>query len=175
MKNTILSVISVIVLGGSVYAIVALAPQFIEQVGPRETKNFPVAPDFTLVDLSGGNVTLSDLRGRDVLLVFWTSWNDVSLDELKALDDYKAHFAPQTLEIIAVNSQESADVVRRVASRYGLSLTILLDTDGVVGEKYHIGVLPLAVFIEASGLEAKALVGPQTKEQIEAEIAKMHQ
>jgi len=34
----------------------------------------PPAPDFALIDLSGNEVSLSDLRGKPVLLNFWTTW-----------------------------------------------------------------------------------------------------
>ena len=76
--------------------------------------------------------------------------------------------------VLAINSVEGPDVVKKIKADNGLSLKILMDGEGAVGELYGIGVLPLTVFINKSGLKVGAVTGPLTLKEIEDEIAKLH-
>src|SRR4051812_45465448 len=61
------------------------------------------APDFTLTTLSRGMVTLSQYRGRPVLLNFWASWCKPCREELPdIIAAYDAHHA-DSLEVLAIN------------------------------------------------------------------------
>lgn len=176
MKNVALTLVAVAVLGLSIYLIIQLAPQFLEKIGPKAgLEKFPLAPDFALRDLSGKEIKLADLRGKDIVLSFWTSWNSASIKEIKTLNDYSIHYAPEDIEILAVNSEEDPDAVKKIQTKNSWSLKTLLDTEGEAGELYNIGVLPLTVFIDKSGLEISAIARPLTLQEIEKEISNLHQ
>lgn len=84
-------------------------------------------------------------------MTFWTSWNEISLEQLKILNDYDG-------VVLAVNSQEDAVLVKDSAVIF-TNLKILLDVEGEVGELYGITVLPLTVFIDKNGFEVRKTIG----------------
>ncbi len=168
MKRTLVFISSLIILGVCVYFIVAVAPQFLANINSKSgLDKIPLAPDFTVNDLSGKKVHLVDLRGKKVILFFWTTWNNVSLEQMKMVHDYTAHYAGKDLLVLAVNSQEGADVVKKAALGDNASFSTLLDTDGEVGTAYSIGVVPLYVFVDSAGLSVNRVTGPLSAKTFE--------
>ena len=126
-------------------------------VGPYKDK---LAPDFTLNSLDGDPVTLSQLRGKPVLLIFWATWCSqcrIELDYWKtAYDDY----ADQNLEILAVNVGESESQVSDFAEEKGLNIKVLLDSDSDVSDSYLGGRgIPRNFFIDGDGFIRAVVIG----------------
>ena len=127
------------------------------------------AHDFTLNDLDGNLVSLSDFRGRPVIVNFWATWCApcrIEMPELQAA--YDKH-QDDGLAILALDQDEPAEV----ASAYfydemGLGFTPLLDEGSEVSTQYgSYGVLPSTYFINASGTVSAIHRGPLTLSQIE--------
>jgi len=70
------------------------------------------APDFSLASAAGDTVTLSDLRGKVVLLNFWASWVEGSGGARAQLDALQADLGEQGLQVVNVNSWDSAASMR---------------------------------------------------------------
>ena len=161
-KNLIYIGPFLIILFGSVYLLTNLAPKFFTSISPNtEVKERVVAPNFG---------PLSDFLGKRVILIFWTSWNDVSLNQLQIIDDYYRSIPNEDIAVLAVSTGEDAKAVEAVLAKKSISARVLLDTDGAVGEAYGVGFLPLTVFIDRAGLEASRIVGPMTLEEIKAQL-----
>lgn len=109
------------------------------------------APDFTLVDLEGNAVTLSDLRGRPVVLNFWATWCPPCRLEMPELQETQRDYAEQGVVVLTVNQDESAAQVQSFFDEIGLTLQAVLDDDGDVGIAYGAFYLPSTVFINADG------------------------
>lgn len=63
-----------------------------------------IAPDFTLVDETGEKVTLSELRGRNVVLVFYPlDFSSVCTRELKDIAAVASRFAAQNAEVLGIS------------------------------------------------------------------------
>jgi len=128
------------------------------------------APDFTLKTLDGGEVTLSDLRGRPVLINFWASWCvpcRVEMPELvRAYEENKeAGFV-----ILGVNLtyQDSLTEVKAFAQEFGMTFPVLLDETGeVTDDLYRLRGLPLTVFVNREGVITRLHLGAMTREQID--------
>ena len=140
------------------------------QLLKSETGNQGIfAADFTLLDLEGNEIQLSDFRGQVVILNFWTSWNPLALEQLKILNDYFEQSQKEAV-ILAINSQEDEEVVRNIQRRSNYSLTILLDKKGEVGELYQIGVLPITFFIDEESFQVRSFVGLLSVDDINTQL-----
>lgn len=144
------------------------APGYLQILEPKtELKNLLITPDFELEDLDGQRLKLSDMRGRQIILSFWTSWNQQSIEQIKMLNSWQKLPKFKETAILAINSLEQKTTVKAIKQKENIDLTILLDQNGEVGEIYGIGVLPLTVIIDKGGLELKRLTGPATLDEIQ--------
>jgi thioredoxin-dependent peroxiredoxin len=96
------------------------------------------APDFTLPDQDGNEVTLSSLRGRTVVLYFYPK-DDTPGCTTQACDlrDRTADFAERGATVLGI-SPDSAASHRRFADKFGLPFTLLADADHAVAEAYGV-------------------------------------
>ena len=118
------------------------------------------APDFSLVDLNGNRVSLSDFRGRPILLNFWT-YCDICKEELPYIQQvYKnrASLLPD-LVVLAVNVSQRADQVQEFVSYYGFTFEFLIDTWATVASDYYIHDIPTSFFIDRNGIIQDVHIG----------------
>ena len=116
----------------------------LKQLGP--------APDFTILDSRQDEVTLSDYKGKNaVLLFFWTTWCPFCQREIKSLSDRYASLVKDGLEVFGVNVGERSEVVERFVNSNFLSFRVLLDQDTVVATKYALLGVPTYVLIDKEG------------------------
>jgi peroxiredoxin len=127
-----------------------------------------VAQDFTLPSLSGEEVTLSQFKGKNVFIFFWTQGcvfcqtrnivivNDIFLKGKKA-----------GLEVFSINIAEPKGDVREFAKQKGLIFPILLDRDAsVTREKFGVYLVPTLFLIGKDGLIKEKAYGYLTEEAL---------
>jgi len=131
------------------------------------------APDFTLDRLGGGEVTLSDLRGKVVVVNLWASWCPPCRAEMPALQGVYEVNRERGLEVLAVNTTfqdsqaDAADFVRE----FGLTFPVLMDESGDVSRSYLLRALPTTFFIDRRGVIREVVLGgPMTKTTMETTI-----
>src|SRR3989344_2591006 len=110
------------------------------------------APDFDLVSLEGENVRLADYLGRPTVLMFWTTWNVMSADQMKIFDDYLSKPNKNLFEIVTVSSLEDKSALANFIKRGGYKVKVLLDENGTVAEKYQARNLPASYYIDKEGV-----------------------
>jgi len=130
------------------------------------------AIDFTLEDLSGKKVKLSDFRGKVVLINFWASWCPPCREEMPALQAVYQDKQSENLVVLAVDIQEDSDTVSRFVQKLGLTFPIAMDTEGEVTEAYGIDSIPSSFFVDKSGTIRAISIGAMTKETILKNLAK---
>jgi len=116
---------------------------------PLKKREDPAAPpEFTLSGLGGEKISLSDFKGKPLILFFWTTWCPYCRKELKQLNDMEAELSGNGVGIAAVNVDEPADKVKNFIKNYNLDFSVLLDTDGEVAQSFGIMGVPTYIFID---------------------------
>jgi cytochrome c biogenesis protein CcmG/thiol:disulfide interchange protein DsbE len=131
------------------------------------------APDFTLGTLQGEQVKLSELRGKIVMVNFWTTWCPPCRAETPALETSYKSYKDSDVVILGVNltDQDSLKDVESFVQEFGLTYPILLDRDGVVGLLYQLNGLPTTFFISREGIIRTVVVGgPMSETFIRSKI-----
>lgn len=126
------------------------------------------APDFTLETPGSELITLSDLRGKPVLINFWASWCPPCRSEMPAMQRVYDDLQEQGFTVLAVNSthQDDLNAALTFAENLGLTFPILLDRDGSQGTLYGIRSLPTSFFIDPDGTIQDVVIGGPMSEAL---------
>ncbi len=126
--------------------------------GPREGFS---APDFTLELLGGGQTTLSDLRGKAVVINLWASWCPPCKAEMPAIQKVYEKNKERGLEVLAVNTtyQDSEQAAASFIDEFDLTFPIPLDRTGTVSRQYQLRALPSTFFVDRQGVIRKVIIG----------------
>jgi peroxiredoxin len=134
---------------------------------PAPQKGF-LAPDFALSTLEGDDVTLSDLRGKAMLLNFWATWCPPCRAEMPAMQRVYSDYDPDEFVILAVNNtqQDSMDAVDAFVLEQELSFPVLLDITGDVSGLYQVTSMPTSFFVDAEGIIREVVIGGPMSEAL---------
>jgi cytochrome c biogenesis protein CcmG, thiol:disulfide interchange protein DsbE len=107
-------------------------------------------PAFTGRTLDG-TVSLTDIRGRVVLLNFWASWCAECRPEMPVLQRLHEELEPRGLAVVGVNAREEAATLRRYATELRLTFPLVLDRDGRINGQYGVVGIPTTFLIGRDG------------------------
>jgi peroxiredoxin len=111
-----------------------------------------LAPDFTLPTVDGTELTLSQFRGKLVMINFWETTCPACEEETAYLQEVYNEWPADKLEILAVSVGERAQFVQSFLDTRGLTFPALLDTDEVVKNLYQVSAYPTTFFINPDGI-----------------------
>jgi peroxiredoxin len=138
----------------------AVAPDILPVAGRSAVKLGELAPNFQLQDLDGHLVTLSDLRGKVVLLNFWATWCGPCRVEMPAMEELYKKFSRKDFEILAVSTDAQGEAVTRPFQHENhLTFPILHDTDYLVGLTYGARSLPMTFMVDRQGIVRHQIFG----------------
>jgi len=118
-----------------------------------------LAPDFGLPDLEGNSMTLSDQRGKVVLLTFWASWCPPCRQEMPSLNRLFLTLGGPDFTVLGVNIETRSAGARSFAESFELAFPILLDTENRVSELYGVFNIPQSYLIDKEGRILQRFLG----------------
>ncbi|SCY69041.1 TlpA disulfide reductase family protein [Alkaliphilus peptidifermentans] len=133
------------------------------EIGTRRNN---VALDFTLQNLEGKEVKLTDYFGKSIVLNFWSSDCPPCRDEMPALDEFYLN-NKDNIVVIGVNLGQDISTVRDFINEGGYSFPILLDTKVLVAQTYGIMYMPTTYFINEDGIIEDIHIGLLTLEDLQ--------
>jgi thiol-disulfide isomerase/thioredoxin len=150
---------------------------------PEDPLQGQMAPPFTLTDTGGRKVSLSDYKGKAVIVDFWATWCAPCKIEIPWLEQFHNQYAGQGLEILGVSednldpddkaklTQEKKDIAQK-ATQLKINYPVLIDDASVSTPYGGIDGLPTTFFIDRSGKVVASTVGLAARDTIEADIKK---
>jgi peroxiredoxin len=128
------------------------------------------AEDFQLADLDGKTQSLSQYRGKIVLVNFWATWCKPCTTEMPAMQTIYNKLRDKGFVVLAVNELEDDAKVREHIKQYGHTFPVLMDRDNKVANQFGVFGLPVSVFIDENGVVQEYITGGLLTEQKIQEI-----
>jgi len=142
----IIVVVAVVVLvGATLFAANNAATAKVATVGQP-------APNFTLSTVDGKQVSLSQFKGKPVIINFWATWCPPCRLEMPALEEISHQAADKGFVLLAVNQEEDAATVKTFLTQNKYDYLSVLDLDGAVSAKYQVTGIPTSIFVDANGI-----------------------
>lgn len=124
-----------------------------EEHSSKTEENKYAAPDFKVLDMEGKEVSLSDFKGKPVVLNFWATWCYYCKEEMP--DFNKAYKEFPDIQFLMVNATDGVKETKEKATKYvneqGFNFPIFFDTKGEAVNNYHVTGFPTTYFIDADG------------------------
>jgi peroxiredoxin len=131
------------------------------------------APDFTLKDLSGNDVALSNHKGHVVLINFWATWCGPCLVEMPAIERRYEALKDKGFVVLAVDDDEAITEVSAFTHELDLTFPVLLDPGAMVNDLYRVRGLPTSFVVDREGVIRQLHIGLMTEEQLDGYLAKV--
>jgi cytochrome c biogenesis protein CcmG/thiol:disulfide interchange protein DsbE len=128
-----------------------------------------LAPDFELRSLDGHRVTLSELRGRPVLLNFWATWCAPCRVEMPWLVQFDQQYRSHGVQIIGVSLDDSGAErdVAVFANDKGVKYNVLFGNSSVADAYGGVRFMPQSFFIDREGKITKTSIGLTSRKDLE--------
>jgi peroxiredoxin len=140
------------------------------RAGVRPEKKREMAPEFTLSDVSGRPVRLSDFRGKVVLLNFWATWCGGCKVEIPWFIEFANKYKDSGFSVIGVAMDDDGwKSVQPYLEEKKMNYPVVIGT-GDLGKRYGLDSMPMTLLIDQSGRIASTHVGLVRKSDYKTEI-----
>ena len=150
---------------GMFVAILGLLPFDVWSMGSRVPTVGMQAEDFSLIDLEGKSQSLSQYRGKIVLVNFWATWCKPCKLEMPAMQASFDKLRDKGFVVLAINELEDDAKVREFIKQYGYTFPVLMDRDNKVANQFGVFGIPVTVFVDEKGVVQEYIRGQLLTEQ----------
>ncbi len=129
------------------------------QCGKEKKSPAGLAPDFTLKTLDGQEVTLSQLKGKVVLLDFWATWCGPCRESVPHLIQLYKNYREQGFELIGMDVDKGdVETVRRFVKSMDIPYPVVVTPEDVV-RSYRVSGIPATFLIDKEGKIREKIAG----------------
>ena len=118
---------------------------------PKLTTSGNLAPDFTVTDIDGHKLALSDYKGKVVLLDFWATWCTPCRSEIPHFVEMQNKYGPQGFQVIGISMDDDAKPVREFYQQYKLNYPVAVGDDKLAEQFGGVLGLPVNFIIDREG------------------------
>lgn len=126
--------------------------------------------NFTLKDMHGADVRLSDYKGKVVLLNFWGTWCPPCRAEIPELITLADRYKDKGFVVLGLAQQDTPEDLRAFAEQYKMNYPSLLSTPEIEDAFGPMFAVPMTFIVDRTGSICFKHMGPVTKEQVEKAI-----
>ncbi len=154
--------IVMIVVGVGVIVLLQTKDSSLNLSGTPPLKKGVPAPDFTLPDLDGKMVSLSEYKGKVVLLNIWATWCPPCVEEMPSMEKLHQELKNENFKILAVSIDSTGTQdVAPFMEKHKLSFQTLTDTKGTIKSLYQTTGVPESLIIDKNGRIVEKIIGPR--------------
>ena len=128
--------------------------------------DFP-APELDLVTLNGAPVSLIDYRGSVVLVNLWATWCPPCRQEMPTLQAFYDRYKDDGFVLIAIDQEETREVVQPFVEEFDLTFPIWLDIDYLAQREFKTMSLPSSYVVDRNGRVKLMWIGSISKANLE--------
>lgn len=115
--------------------------------------------NFTLEDIMGDSHSLSQYRGKVVLVNFWASWCPPCVHEIPSMSELYDEMNNRGFTILAINIGESPDDIRRFMKNYPVNFPVLLDPHKDLTKEWKVFAFPTSYLLDSKGIVRYSVAG----------------
>lgn len=150
--------------------LLALMPLMLTACLAEEMPEGAPAPPFTLPNLAGEPIALSDFSGQTVVVDFWATWCVPCKHQIPVLNQFQRNVAGRDVVVLGVAVDVGGrDVVARFAEEHGIEYPVLLGTESLARD-YGVPGFPALVVVDASGRLDSMHLGVIDPEELAAAV-----
>ena len=130
-----------------------------------------LAPEFDISLGNGKTLSLSDLRGKVVLIDFWASWCAPCRHEADILAETYLEYTDQPIEFVGINIWDNPEAASLHLQEFKPRYPNGIDIEGKIGIDYGVSGIPEKYFVDAKGRLSRKYIGPIQPKALRAIIA----
>ena len=134
------------------------------------------AIDFTVQDDNGAQISLSDLRGKPVVLNFWATWCPYCVQELPAFEEAADNYSDRVnfmMIDLTDGYRETVDAAKAYISESGYTFPVYYDVLGEASQTFSITSVPLTVFLHPDGTVMDTHLGAMQPEMLQTYLDRL--
>jgi len=137
----------------------------------KTQSEYKTAPDFSIQSISGEQITLSDFRGKVVILDFWDTWCPPCRKGIPDFIEIYSSVKDSGFVMIGIAfGREGVQKVKTFAQEYNINYPVIVATEQLMNDYGPIRSIPTAFIIDKKGRIIKRYVGLRPKTEFEHDI-----